>query len=229
MNKKLLSYIFLLLMVPIFLLFLMVKYDLSYFPIISLIIVSILLGFIIDFELSRPKSREIGILSVLVVMAIGLRAIFIWFPQFKPGLGVVIISGIVFGPLRGFMVGSLSMLLSNIIFGQGPWTPWQMFAFGLVGFISYFFRKLLKSRIYLSIYGFLSVILVLGPILDTQTALFTLSEFTPVGFSSIYLMGFIMNVIHGLSVSIFLYLLGEDFIKKLERLRDKYGGIDGKD
>ena len=228
MNKKrLYIYIFLLVILPIISITLMVFFNFNYYLAITIILLSILLSLFIEFEKSKPKAREVALLSILIAISIALRAIFIWFPQFKPGLAIVIITGITLGPVKGFMAGSLSMLLSNIIFGQGPWTPWQMFAFGIIGFISGFIGDRFKSKIGLSIYGFLSVILIVGPILDTQSALFILSDYSFNKLMAVYGSGFIMNIIHGLAVGIFLFLIGEDFIKKINRLKKKYGDISG--
>ena len=57
-------------------------------------------------------------------------------PQFKPVLALTIIAGVAFGGEVGFLVGAMTMLTSNMIFGQGPWTPWQMFAMGIIGFLA---------------------------------------------------------------------------------------------
>ena len=57
-------------------------------------------------------------------------------PQFKPCVAIIIITGIMLGKQAGFLCGALTAFVSDFFFGQGPWTPWQMFAFGIIGFIS---------------------------------------------------------------------------------------------
>ena len=57
-------------------------------------------------------------------------------PNFKPVTAIVMITGIAFGPEAGYLTGALAALLSNFLFGQGPWTPWQMFSWGIVGFLT---------------------------------------------------------------------------------------------
>ena len=57
-------------------------------------------------------------------------------PFFKPLTGIVMITGMALGPEAGFLTGAISGFVSNFIFGQGPWTPWQMFAFGVAGFLT---------------------------------------------------------------------------------------------
>lgn len=87
------------------------------------------------FEGRHPKARELVIISVLCAIAVAGRLAFTMLPQFKPVVAIVIISGVAFGGESGFLVGAVSMLVSNLMFGQGPWTPWQMFAAGIIGFI----------------------------------------------------------------------------------------------
>ncbi len=106
-----------------------------------------MIPFIFAFEKRKPALREIVIISVLCGIAIAGRAAFAMLPQFKPVLAVVIISAICFGAETGFLVGAITAFVSNFFFGQGPWTPWQMFAFGIIGFIGgiIFTRGILKA------------------------------------------------------------------------------------
>lgn len=70
------------------------------------------------------------VISVLAAIGVAGRAAFFIVPSFKPVAAIVILTGISFGGEAGFLVGCLIMTLSNMFMGQGPWTPWQMFAFG---------------------------------------------------------------------------------------------------
>ncbi len=85
------------------------------------------------FEQGRASSREIALIAVLAAVAAVGRVPFAALPNVQPTTFVVIVSGFVFGPRAGFMVGSTAALVSNFFLGQGPWTPWQMFAWGLAG------------------------------------------------------------------------------------------------
>lgn len=110
------------------------------------------------FEGRKPQAREIVIIAVLCALGVAGRAAFYMLPQFKPVLALVIISGAAFGGETGFLVGSVTMLVSNMLFQQGPWTPWQMFAMGIIGFISgllFGSGFLSRSRLSLCIFGFL--------------------------------------------------------------------------
>nr|MCR4945038.1 ECF transporter S component [Clostridium sp.] len=122
---------------------------------VSIVILTIA-AFIMSFENRKPKAREIVLISVLSALAVTGRMAFFMIPQFKPVMAIVIISGITLGAESGFLTGALAMFVSNFFFGQGSWTPWQMFAFGIAGFISgliFFGRNIRKNRIVLCIYG----------------------------------------------------------------------------
>ncbi len=101
-------------------------------------------------------------------------------PQFKPVVAIVIISGVAFGGESGFLVGAVSMLVSNLMFGQGPWTPWQMFAAGIIGFIGgILFKKGLlgRTRTSLCIYGFIATMVIYGGLMNLYSALTSHSAF----------------------------------------------------
>ena len=94
-----------------------------------IVVVAAMLPFFMMFEGRKPKAREIMVISVLAAIGVAGRAAFFMVPSFKPVAAIVILTGISFGGEAGFLVGSLTMLISNMFMGQGPWTPWQMLAF----------------------------------------------------------------------------------------------------
>jgi hypothetical protein len=91
---------------------------------------------VVRFEGRKPRAREIVVLAVMTALAVAGRAAFFMLPQFKPVAALVIISGVALGAESGFLVGVLAAFVSNFIFGQGPWTPFQMLAFGLIGLLA---------------------------------------------------------------------------------------------
>ena len=107
-----------------------------YYAVSFIIIGLAMLPFALMFEGRRPQARELVVIAVMVAVTVAGRAAFFMVPQFKPVVALVIISGAALGAQSGFMVGALSGFVSNFIFGQGPWTPWQMFAFGIIGFFA---------------------------------------------------------------------------------------------
>ena len=104
---------------------------------LSFAVVLVSLGvFFAGFEGARPRMRDIMPVVVLAALAAAGRILFAPFPDFKPVSAIAIIAGVAFGRRSGFMVGALAALASNFFFGQGPWTPWQMYAWGLVGYLA---------------------------------------------------------------------------------------------
>lgn len=103
--------------------------------VLTLVVVLASIGvFFASYEASRPRLRDIMPTVVLAALAAAGRILFAPIPDFKPVSAIAIIAGITFGRKSGFMVGALAALASNFFFGQGPWTPWQMYAWGLVGY-----------------------------------------------------------------------------------------------
>lgn len=102
---------------------------------LTLVVVLASMGiFFASYETSRPRLRDIMPTVVLAALAAAGRILFAPIPDFKPVSAIAIIAGVAFGRKSGFMVGALAALASNFFFGQGPWTPWQMYAWGLVGY-----------------------------------------------------------------------------------------------
>jgi energy-coupling factor transport system substrate-specific component len=94
------------------------------------------------FEKSAASSREVSVVAVLGTVAALARVPFAALPGVQPTTFMVILAGFVFGPLAGFMAGSTAALVSNFFLGQGPWTPWQMLAWGLSGATAGWLRTL---------------------------------------------------------------------------------------
>lgn len=94
--------------------------------------------FILVFDKKKPQARELVPIAVMAAIGVVGRTVFeiIPLPNFKPCSAIIIITAVAFGPEAGFLTGALTAFVSNFIFGQGPWTPWQMFTWGLVGFLA---------------------------------------------------------------------------------------------
>ncbi|MBQ3022495.1 MAG: ATP-binding cassette domain-containing protein [Clostridia bacterium] len=199
--------------------------DKKYYFISLLIVLEAMIPFAISFEKKNPSTREIVVISVLCAIGIAGRIAFAVLPQFKPLAAVVIITGICFGAESGFLTGAISAFVSNFYFGQGPWTPWQMFGFAALGFLAgliFHNRKIRKRKLTLSIFGVISIFLVYGPIAD-MSFLSHVSHPTWEYFLSVLAAGVGFNVIHGVSTAVFLYTCAGAMIEKLERIKLKYG------
>ena len=134
-RRTLVSAVLIILIIPATILFGMFCLgDRKYYFVSMLILLYSMLPFAMVFEKRRPQARELIVLAVLAAIAVAGRAAFFMVPQFKPVAAIVIIAGVCFGAESGFLVGAVAGFVSNLFFGQGPWTPWQMFCFGIIGF-----------------------------------------------------------------------------------------------
>lgn len=204
--------------------------DRSYTLISFLILAECMLPFFLIFEKRKPKVRELVVIAVLCAMGVAGRAAFFMLPQFKPVMALTIIAGVALGGESGFIVGAITMLASNMLFSQGPWTPWQMFCMGIIGFLAgVLFRKgwLRRERISLSVFGALSALIVYGGIINPASVLM----FSPASFNfksvlASYVSGFPMDLIHAAATAFFLMVAAEPMLDKLERIKVKYGLIE---
>ncbi|MBQ7099460.1 MAG: ATP-binding cassette domain-containing protein [Oscillospiraceae bacterium] len=194
-----------------------------------LIVLETMLPFFVAFEGRKPQARELVILSVLSALAIGGRAVFFALPGFKPVAALVILSGVAFGSEAGFLVGAVTMLVSNVLFGQGPWTPWQMFAMGVLGLLAgILFRKglLNRDRLSLSVYGGLSIFVIYGAILNPTSVWMYQSRPTLKMVLTTCVAGLPADAVHAMSTVFFLWFLSEPMLEKLDRVKVKYGLIE---
>ena len=200
--------------------------DRKYFVISLAIAVYCMLPFFLIFEGRKPQARELLTIAVLVAIAVAGRAAFFMVPSFKPVVAVTIISAVCFGAESGFLVGALSMISSNMLFGQGPWTPWQMFAAGIIGFLAgiLFQKGWLKARkISLCIYGFLATVFIYGGIMNPASLVMTSYAITKRNLLAIYMSGLPVDLVHASATVIFLWIASKPMIEKLERIKVKYG------
>lgn len=199
--------------------------DQKYLFISLLVLIECMLPFFLIFEGRKPQARELVIIAVLAAIAIAGRTAFIMLPQIKPILAIIIISGIAFGGESGFIVGAVAMLVSNIYFGQGAWTPWQMFAAGIIGFISgiIFRRGLLNTtRASLSVFGFIVTLVIYGGIMNFSTIILTRAQINGATLAAYYAQGLPMDLIHALSTFVILWFISEPLLEKLNRIKIKY-------
>lgn len=202
----------------------------QYYITAIIIVFECMLPFFIAFEGKKPKAREITVIATFCAMAIASRAAFFMLPQFKPVMAIAIIAGVAFGGEAGFLVGAVSILVSNLMFGQGPWTPFQMFAMGLTGFLAGVLYKkgvLVRSRIALCIFGSLSAIIIYGGLLNPVSALLWGRENLSIQIiAAYYISGFPMDCVHAASTAIFLWFAAEPCFEKTDRIKEKYGLLD---
>ena len=195
-----------------------------------LVLAECMLPFFLVFESRKPKARELVTIAVLCAIGVAGRSAFFMLPQFKPVLALVIISGVAFGGETGSLVGAVTMLASNVLFSQGPWTPWQMFSMGMIGFLAgILFRKglLRRSRGSLATFGAFAAVIIYGGIMNPASAIM----YSSVNLKweiimAYYVSGLPMDLVHAAATVIFLLIAAEPMLEKLDRIKVKYGLVE---
>ena len=201
----------------------------NYYLISTGIILTALISGMISFEKGRPTAAYLTSIVVFVALAVGSRCLFAFIPQVKPVAAVVILAGVLLGSQAGFMVGSLSMFLSGFYFMQGAWTPYQMVAMGIVGFLAgaFFGKKHFKSErvrvVLMAVYGFFAVLIVYGLIVDINSVFFTLgNDITLSGVLTVYATALPFDLVFALTTAITLLLISYPITKRWARIQKKY-------
>jgi energy-coupling factor transport system substrate-specific component len=182
-----------------------------------------LYGFFAHFEQGRPDVLLLTMIASLCALAIAGRIAFFFLPQVKPILAIVILSGIAFGGEVGFVTGAMSAFVSNFYFGQGSWTPFQMFALGLCGFVAgVLFAGRKTKRWIVAAYGFFAAVFIYGGIVDINTVFFTSMQPNAAVAAAVYLAALPFNLILGVVTAAFLFVLYRPILNKLRRIQEKY-------
>ena len=218
--------------------------------------------FFLKFERRKPRAREMVPLAVMAALGVVGRTVFqlIPLPNFKPVSALVIITAVAFGPEAGFMTGALAAFVSNFIFGQGPWTPWQMFCWGMIGFVagrlqkSGFFEREKPRRHFASpmwdricpantsrgdmlhyargiserasfrlcMFGLLTGF-GYGWVMNLYYIIGYINPITWQSVAAAYVSSFFFDLSHGVCTFLVLWALGTPWIKKLNRVKVKFG------
>ncbi|SEW30224.1 ECF transporter S component [[Clostridium] fimetarium] len=267
----------------------------SYMLLSAVLILYTLLPFVLVFEHRKPKAREIVMLSSMSALTVCANLLCAFTVPVHAGTALVIISGIALGPEAGFLVGALSRFVCNFFTGQGPWTPWEMIAWGIIGFLAgVTFNKVdldkVKSRdikvimgpiisiiatlifayviflftgkqgetffgwrlyaygmaglvigmllqrhrlpvdsVTVPIYTLFSVFIIYGGIMNIAALIMT-NSVSPgdmqINFESLkllYITGAPYDAMHAVGASVCVFLFGDSVIRKIERVKIKYG------
>ncbi|ABO51181.1 conserved hypothetical protein [Desulforamulus reducens MI-1] len=172
----------------------------------------------IAFEQKQASSRELAIIAALGALAAASRVPFSFLPGIQPVTFLTVLSGYVFGLRAGFMVGASAALVSNFFLGQGPWTPWQMLAWGLAGASGSFLSKVFPHIqrwamvLFLFSWGFLY-----GWIMNLWHWLGFVYPHTWQTFLATYAASFSIDAMHAIGNSMFYLFFGERFTQILRR------------
>lgn len=194
------------------------------------VVALVLVMFFAGYEASQPGLRQIMPTLVLAALAAAGRILFGPIPDFKPVSAIAIIAGATLGRRNGFMVGALAALTSNFFFGQGMWTPWQMYAWGLVGYLGgtlaqagAFDRADGNVRMpVLLVFGFLSAMLY-GIVINTYDIIGFVQPLTWAGALARLASAVPFDVMHGVSTCMFLAALYKPWCHRIDRVVKKYG------
>ena len=183
--------------------------------------------FYYKYEQRKPEAREFIIVAIMCALAVASRVFFAFLPGFKPIIAIIIITGASFGREAGFMTGSLSALISNMFFGQGPWSVYQMLLWGLIGYIAGALNKkgLIDNKLFRYFYAIICGVMF-SVLIDFLTAVgsgFTMAKFIALLIPAVPFMAY-----YAISNVVFLYFLYEPLMKKLNRVKLKYGLVDDK-
>lgn len=199
----------------------------GYYLTSTLIAIETMLPFFFLFEQRRPQARELVTLAVMAALSVAGR-VAIPLPNFKASTGIIMLTGVAFGPQAGFMTGAVAAFASNFFYSQGPWTPWQMLAYGMAGFLSgAIFHGRKVHPLVLSVFGFVSVIVCIGPLLDCSTLFTTGSRLSWTFAIAVFSAGLAHNIPHAFATAVTLILIGTPLLRKLQRLNTKYGLMQG--
>ncbi len=209
---------------PIFLILIDINLIINEWSLISVFIIGIaLLISILEFSYKIPSSKEIALIIVLGALVALLRIPFAILPNIQPCTFLIICVGIIFGPSIGFLVGIMTPLISNLFLGHGPWSPLQMYAWGLIGSTAGMIKYNPKiSRWKLGIIGLISGYLY-GSIMNIwfwYTFLYPLSIYTLI---IAEMQGIYFDTLHAIGNFAFLTILGERTLNVFIKLRDKFG------
>ena len=204
--------------------------DRQYNLIALLVLFECMMPFVLVFEGRKPKARELVTIAVLCAIGIAGRSFFFMLPQFKPVLALTIIAGVAFGGETGFLVGAVTMLTSNMLFSQGPWTPWQMFAMGIIGFLAgILFKKgwLRRTRVSLAVFGAFAAVIIYGGIMNPAAAFMVSAEsITLETLFAYYITGLPMDLVHAFGTALFIMMAAEPMLEKMDRIKVKYGLVE---
>ncbi len=226
-KKAVYTYLGMFLLIPITLL-LGVRFfgDRRYYFMSLLVIAEAIVAFALGFEQGKNKARKLVMIAILSAVAVAGREALFAIPSFKPVLAIIIIAGVTLGAEAGFLTGACTAFISNMFAGQGAWTPWQMFAMGMVGFVAslIFYKERIKPHpITLAAYGAIASVVIYGGIMNPASLILWQPNPTWEMLFSTMALGVPYDLMLGGATAVFLLLLSHIFIKAINRIRIKYG------
>lgn len=223
MKKKILTYVVLCILIPAVVIGGAILFEDRQYAWISLCVAILsCIPFFLRFERREADTKRLILIACMTALSVLGRIVFAPVPAFKPVTAMVVITAMYFGCEAGFLTGSLSAVISNFYFGQGPWTPFQMFSWGIVGLLAGLIAEpLKKSRLALALYGIASGVLY-SFLMDIWTVLWENGSFQFSRYLAALVSAIPFTVVYAVSNVVFLLLFARPIGKILERLKAKY-------
>lgn len=203
------------------------------------VLIASLLPVLLLFERRRPQAREVVLLSVMTALCVGVNVLCSHTIPLHAGTMLVILTGMALGAESGFLVGALGRLVCNFYDGQGPWTPWQMLTWGLLGLLAghLFYRNVKRGGSHqrkdnivgMTAFTFVSVVIIYGGVMNLAAWFMnhamspTDSPLTMDALLAVYIAGMPYDVVHGAGAALCMFLFGELLLQKIRRVQIKFG------
>lgn len=187
----------------------------------TIVVILVILAFFFEFEATAISSKEIALIAMLGTISAVARIPFAVIPNVQPCTYLIICSGYVFGPVAGFMVGAVTALASNLFLGQGPWTLYQMFAWGMAGVSAAYLRRFDLGKTWLIIFGAIWGYLY-GWIMNTWYWASFIYPLTFRTFLTYQLTSIWFDTFHALGNAVFLGFFGMKTVAILQRFKRRF-------
>ena len=176
------------------------------------------------YERTHPSTRVLALVATLAALAALGRVAFAPLPNVKPTTDIVLIAGLVLGGAPGFMVGAVAAAASNLFFGQGPWTPWQMAAWGAVGVAGALLARVARGReigrVTLAIAcGFAG--LAFGAVMNLHLWITYSGDHTLAKLGAYFATSLPFDLAHAIGNVVFALAFGPALIRALQRFRSR--------
>jgi len=195
----------------------------TYAAFISFVMLLFIIGVIFArFEEAEISSKEVALIGILAAITAASRIPFAALPNIKPCTFLIIVTGLVFGPLAGAMVGAITAAVSNMFFGQGPWTAWEMVAWGMVGLASGYIGSKMKE---ITVKDIIILGIVLGMAYNTLmdfSSWITFYRSDPNLFIPTFVAGLPFGALHVFGNVVFAMLLGKPVLALFQRFKRRF-------
>ncbi len=192
----------------------------------AVIVIVVIVTLVVAISMYERKDiviEKVVLIALLSALAAVGRVLFFFIPSVQPSSFIIIVTGMVFGREMGMMTGLITAFASNLVLGQGPWTPWQMMLWGTMGWIAGILSKALLSNkfsrvVYGLIWGF-----VFGWIMNMWFVVGYEPDVTGKAIIIAAITSFPMDLAHALSNALLMTVAGDRLIRTFRRIALKYG------